>query len=382
MKAVSAALRELVRQSHSRRYQVTAHVPGEDPQPLDTVVSGTITLDYSQTTGVRGGQLVVVGEDAIPKDPAHPLAPFGQYVTVEFIYSLPTGEERISMGEFLVIGYQVERPEKRVRVTLGDWAYRVDRTVLEEPRQWAPDVAVEDAIRDLLEAATGQPLTITSDLGGAVIGGEGFVGSMGESSWATAYALADSHDRALYFTDQTSVTIATRPVLGIAGEELNTGERGVIVSSRSSLSATTAYNRVVVTVESAIDANTYRAVRTLTDGPMAYDPQGFGTFALVATYREENATQATADAYAEYLFSRQAGAARPFDMACIPMPWLEPGDTVLVTGPTGSELAVLEAVSLPFEAETLMDVATRAERVQAPTRVRSSDHEPALMRGA
>lgn len=381
MRNVTDQLRQQVHQSHSRRYEVSVTVPDGDTTTLTTVVAGEVSFDLSRSAGLRAGQITVVGEEAIPYTDTHPLSPFGQYATVAFLYDLPTGTERVEVGEFPLIGTTVTRPEKLVSVTLGDWAYRVDRASLERAQQWAASAEVADVIAQLIADALGFTVTLTSDLAGETIGGEGFIGNAGDSPWRLILALGDAHDRYIYFASRTEVVITSRLGVGTPVDEVATGTGGTIVRSTSDITVTTAYNRIIVIVESAAgDAPTYRAVRTLTDGPLAYDRTGFGIYPMVAHYRVENATQALANSYADYLFARQAGAARSFDLTTIPMPWLEAGDTIMLTSANGSEACVIESMSLPFEAETPSRMTTRADRTQEPGPY--AHRTPALMRGA
>lgn len=365
----------LVTQGHRRTPRVEAFTLEGESLGVIPITGGSVSFDLTRTAGLRAGSLEVPGYEWAPHSETDPLAPFGQYVTVTYDYSYDTSEAgeaaTVELGQFPIIGTEVRRPAEPVRVMLGDWAYRPQRALAESPIQLEATVTIAAAIVSLIQPALPFDLTVAvDDTGGDTIGGDGFIVNAGESPWDAAFNLADTHDCYLYLgRDPSQVFIVTAagfapsPVARIA-----TGDGGVIVAMSADVNVLTACNRVVALAESsAEDGHTYRAVRTLTDGPMAYG-SAFGRWPVVVSIRSDLATQQIADDLADYTFTRRAGAARIVTADIVPMPWLEPGDTVRVAGPTGEENIVLEQITIPLSTRAPETLTARAEQSQLPGR--------------
>jgi hypothetical protein len=311
--------------------------------------------------GVRSGSLTVPGYHWAPSDPAAPLAPFGQYVTVEYDYG-PLGV--VSLGEFPILAVQVTRPGGAVQVTLGDWSFRIVRRVRESARTWKASTKALDLIDTLTEYGLRGGIVVEhSDIGASeTIDGEGFTMNAGDSYWRAAADIADSFGCDIWFTERNRLQIRSRYATPQQpGERLDVGPGGVVVGMTSDVDVLTAYNAVKVIVESEDTEKTYTARRVLTTGPLAWDVDGVGEFTLVQTERLKSAKQKTADDLADRLFDRQVGVARKVALDVIPMPWIEVGDVVVIIGPSGSEDAVVESVSFPLTTATPSAITTRTE---------------------
>lgn len=386
MKPVSDVLRQTVRQGHKRtvrvrllvgsapdEYTVVASNFESEVDDMDllhlTVTDGEVTFDGSSSTGLASARVVIAGRDWAPISADHPLLPFNALMSIEYVFDTDAGQEWVEVGYFSIVDVTTTLPGFRTTVILRDRAYSVDRYLLETPRQWGPSERVIDVIQDLIGEGLGNftSTLVENDLGTVTIGGDGFFANAGDSRWAVAYALADLQDCDMYLSGDLDVELHVVSRTYVAPtwvEQLTFGESGVVISGVTSVSTLTGYNRVIATVESTEDGQTFRSVRTLDDGPMAYATlgDGAGRMPLVITERVENASQALANSMSNYQFKRQVGAVRTLDLTCVPMPWLEVGDTVLVGSPEGTELAVVERVQVPLTVDAPMVVVTRQRR--------------------
>jgi hypothetical protein len=363
MKTITAALRNAVRYGHTRTPTVTAYLRDGTRPVVVPVTEGSVSFALGGSAGLRSGSFTVPGYEWAPSSDTAPLAPLGQYVTISFTYP---GLGVVDLGGFPILGVETTRPGGAVRVTLGDWAYRPARYVLEGPASWPATTKVSDLIVALVSEAYSSPVALVrDDTAGKTLAGQGFTAKQGDSRWKIAADVADLIECDVWFVDRGRLAIGNRYSVPAPVEVLATGPGGSVVVVTSSIDVLTAYNRVIATVESSgSDAASFRAVRTLTTGPFAYDTLGIGKMPLVETERVDNASQAVADDLADRLFTRQAGVVRKLHIDAIPFPWIEPGDAVVVTGPTGSETAVVESVSLPLTTGATMTVDTRASSVQ------------------
>lgn len=148
-----------------------------------------------------------------------------------------------------------------------------------------------------------------------------------------------------------------------AGAEVESLD-GAIVSETVAVVADEAVNRVIVVGDQSDpggDTTTFRAERTLTTGPYAYDISGIGRLALVETVRQPLVSQAVVDAEADRIFERRAGVVRSAALDVVPMPWLEPGDSVgwRSTFVPGRMSGVVNDLTLPLTARGTMRVVLR-----------------------
>lgn len=333
MRAVTDTDRAAVRRGHKRATTVTLHQPG-GPVGVLPVSAGEVSWSLSRGEGVRSGTVTVPGYAWFER--AQPGAV--TWVTVD------VGIEGSvwSFGEFPVTRAVAERPKGTVTLELGDWAWRrakpdaeVATTIGSVTRSAASVVA-----EILGHTALGGAMTVTRDDSGGAACTTAVEVQLGSSVWAALTTLANQVGCIIVVTSRSTCELRNHragvPVDGLGGA-IKSETVGVVVDE--------AVNKVIVVGEQSnpgAETATYRAERTLTSGPYAYDLAGIGKLTLVQSVRQPVVTQAVVEAEAARLAERRFGVVRSQQVTCVPMPWLEIGDTV--TWPAGFWPGILNGV--------------------------------------
>lgn len=333
MRAVTDTDREAVRRGHKRATTVTLHQPG-GPVGVLPVSAGEVSWSLSRGEGVRAGSVTVPGYGWFERVQPGALT----WVTVD------VGIEGSvwSFGEFPVLRAVAERPKGTVTLELGDWAWRAARpdaeTALTIGQGGQPVAAVVAGW--LQRTAFGGAMTVTRDDSGGAMCGSAVEVQLGGSVWAALTTLANQVGCVIVVTSRSTCELrnyrAGVPVDGLGG---------AIKSETVGIIADEAVNRVVVVGEQSNPGGAttvYRAERTLWNGPYGYSPSMFGGLALVQSVRQPVMSQAVVEAEAARLAERRFGVVRSQEVTCVPMPWLEVGDTV--TWPAGFWPGILNGV--------------------------------------
>ena len=72
------------------------------------------------------------------------------------------------------------------------------------------------------------------------------------------------------------------------------------------------------------------------------------------------ATQAIANAKAQYLYDRRAGAVKAVSLRVVPQPWLEAGDVIAwQDGRGGADQGMIDSIEYPLRADQAMNIRLR-----------------------
>lgn len=349
MKNRSEADREMVQRGHKRLARAELWRPdgfvGDVP-----FTTGSIDFSLSRATGDRAGTLAVPGyewEDIL--SPAH----YGWIVV-----TIDIDRRRWNLGEFPIIATQVTTPGGLVNVTLGDWCYRRQRDVAEQPQD---SLVLGTTIADMaVQHLNGSmPWTVTctrDDTNGAMMPSEAKVAGGGDV-WAAMQKAAGLADARLVMPSRNTVELRRYDPERPVDESL----AGLVHRATRRISALKgeACNKVIVTVDGA-DQTTYRSVQTLSEGS-AYDygKDGFGRAQIVETVQVMNPSQGAADAEALRLANRRFGAFKEVDASVPVLPWLEVGDRVSLRIGMELEFVHIETITIPLTANQSMRITGR-----------------------
>lgn len=363
MKTVSAIARTAVTRGHVRHTRVQAYSATGVPGPYVPVTSGEVTFTNQGTSGSRAGRFSVPGYQWAPVVWTAPLAPFGQWVTVEIGIQLDSGAiEWFALGQFPIYAVEITRPGGTVEVTIGDWALRVDRAVLESGRAWGPDVRAIDLFATLLREAFGTTTVVDrNDIGTATLNTR-VVAKPGESRWRIITDIADLLGCYPVLTARNRLSVIRRDETpGLAVETLRTGEAGTVVRSSTQIDALSGYNRFVAIVadSDADEPESFTAVTSITTGPFRYDPKAFGVMPYVRTEAFPGGDAADAQTLSRQDYFDLRGVPRKWTVEAVPMPWLEVNDSVGIVGPDGATVARIATVTFPFSVNEAMTVDTQ-----------------------
>jgi hypothetical protein len=312
------------------------------------ITSGSVSFSLSRADGDRSGSITVPGyswEDLL--SPKH----YGWIVV-----TIDIDDARWNLGEFPITGTQVETPGGAVVVTLGDWAYRRSRSVVEEP---ANSLIVGTTVADMAAQHMSHvmPWTVTctrDDTGGAMMPTEAKLGG-GADVWAAMQQAAGLSDARLVMTSRSTLELRRYDPAEAASEDL----AGLLIRGTRTVSAAKgdACNRVVVRMDGA-DGQTFGAVRTLDTGPFAYG-QEFGFAQIVENVRVESPSDDAAEAESMRIGNRRFGAMKSVDVQTPVLPWLEVGDTVSVDIGGVLERVLIETLTVPLTANQPMRLTGR-----------------------
>lgn len=265
--------------------------------------------------------------------------------------------EPFGLGQWPVLRAVPHRPEGIIEVTLGDWAYRRSRSKAE--------IATETGVGTLAQMIPFwmnpvMPVNVTvvrDDTGGAALASSLRI-QLGADIWSVMTEAANQRGAIIRMLTRGTAEVRVFDPLAPPVEDLG----GTMNTEISGELGDEAINRVVVVVESeASTGPTFRAVRTLTTGPYAYNKAGFGLGVLTEMLRVPVASQAIADAQAKRLADRRFGVVRTLEVEVVAQPWLEVGDVVSLdtTTAAGPEHWMVDTVTYPLTAAGRMRLVMR-----------------------
>jgi hypothetical protein len=350
MRNRTAADREAVGRGHKRLARAELWRPDSGFVCEVPFTQGSVDFSLSRATGDRAGSLAVPGyswEEVL--SPAH----YGWIVV-----TIDIDRHSWNLGEFPIMATEVATPGGLVTVTLGDWAMRRSRDVIETPTQ---DLYLGVTIAAMATRCLNDsfPWTVTctrDDTGGAMMPAEARL-TGGADVWAAMQRIAGMADARLVMPTRDTVELRRydpdRPV----DEDLE----GLVHRATRRLSAMKgeACNRVVVVVDGP-DQTTFRSVQTLSLGS-AYDygESGFGRAQIVETVQAVSPSQAAADMEAQRIANRRFGAFKEVDAQVPVLPWLEVGDRVSLRIGGVMEYVHIESLTVPLTANQSMRITGR-----------------------
>jgi hypothetical protein len=350
MRNRTAADREAVQRGHRRLARAELWDPDSGFICEVPFTQGSVDFSLSRSTGDRAGTLSV---------PGYTWEPLLSPATYRWlVITIDIDRRRWNLGEFPIISTEVSTPGGLVRVTAGDWCYRRQRDVAENPQDsLILGTTIARMAEQHLTHAMPWPVTAgRDDTGGAMMPSEAKITGGGDV-WAAMQKAAGLADARLVMPDRQTVELRRydpdRPV----DEDLE----GLVIRGTRTISAAKgdACNKVIVTVDGA-DQVTYRSVQTLREGS-AYDygKDGFGRAQIVENIQVMDPSQAAADAEAERIANRRFGAMKSVDVQVPVLPWLEVGDRVSLRIGGVVEKVHIETLTMPLTANQSMRLTGR-----------------------
>jgi hypothetical protein len=303
------------------------------------VTGGRLTVDAGAypryTASIDLGDLTLA-----PRRASDPLTPFGARVTLDYTIADGTGRtawvrpcpplivDGVDVGRGRSTGLTVTASDPSLTVDVDAFLAATDppvgaRTVSEAVAYLIRRTDPDAVIRDSVDSAA--PL------------GDGY--QFDGSPWALIEELADGTG-AECFVDLDAAYVF-RPVLPIGDPAgvLAVGKGGTIVGTRSRV--VRGHNRVALRFRDAAGAPVIGVWADRSGGPT--DVSRMGRVTLVES-RDRRASPSQADAAAATYGRRVAGRIRDVEVEAVAAPWFEPGDTIDVTFPTGTDRLVLRTV--------------------------------------
>ncbi len=346
-------------------YRVTAYSPGNHlGAPVDIpVTDGWVLKDATQYPRTHA-QVTTAATSLIPTTIDSNLTPFGGWLKVETGYTDTAGATTyITLMDGPITRLSVDRPGSLLTIEAAD------ASVLQSQRVTATDYAwdsvtypgaynmAQGIAQNVPEAynITGTNSVDLTALTAAMVAipvPTGYVWKAGATAWSVVEYLTDLIGAEAYCNENRRLILRPVPTVGAPVARLATGEGGTITELESVIERT--YNAVYLAYASGI-VGTWKQP-WFSGGPT--DPVYYGLYCLYES-RDGTPTQAQANTAARTYAYRVKGTGRTTSIRAVPMPWLEPGDTVeVLPDDAPSEYHLVQSVTIPLGLD-VMTVTTR-----------------------
>lgn len=363
MRAVSARFLNTIRGSH--RMVADARVcetyqTGTDPSGTDIgIIGGDVRYDASAS--IRGTLDLTTDGTGWDPTPTDLLVPWGNEVFVRRGIDLGSGErEWVPLGYFRMYSVDQDRaPDGPIRIEARDRMSGIVDARMTAPRQFTGAKTVADVFESLvLEVYPDATieydfLPATMTLGRTIVVEEDRYEGLRDLAWSLG--------RIMYWDHLGVLQVRVSPSSGDTVWEVNSGPNGVLVTMSRSLSRDGAYNAVVATGESGDDKPPARGLAR--DMGLTSPTYWFGRFGQVPRFYTSPfiTTSSQARYAAQQMLARTLGLPYAVDFSAVPNPALEPLDPIVVTHPRGSELHIVDQLTIPLVATTAMSGNTRQQ---------------------
>lgn len=363
MRPVSARFLETIRGSH--RMVVDARVctsfqTGVDPEGTTIpILEGDVSLDAS--ADIRATLDLTTDGTGWATQPGQPLTPYGNEIFVRRGVDLGGGtREWVSQGYFRIYAAdQDDAPDGPVRIAARDRMSGLVDARMTSPVQFHASHTVAQVF-DRLVLEVYPAAVITYDFTPTAVAVNRTI-VVEEDRYAALRDLAFSLGRVMYFDHAGVLQVRTAPDPMVAVFNVDAGRDGVLVTLARSLNRDGAYNAVVATGEAPDDKDPPRAVArdmnpdspTYWNGPFGKVPR-FYTSPFVTT-------QGQAITAAQQMLRRVLGIPYNVDFSAVPNPALEPNDPIRINYAGGSELHILDKLTVPLSAEAPLAGTTRQQ---------------------
>lgn len=324
------------------------------------IIEGDVQLDG--TADVRSTvDMATPGRDMWPVRSNLLLAPYGNELFIERGVQFGGGTtEWCSLGYHRIYSVQQDNaPDGPIAIGGRDRMAGIVDAKLTEPRQYTATATfgsvAEDLVLEVYPWATiewddGTDLTT---IGRDVIGEQ--------DRYALLHDVVTSVGKVAYWDHRGVLVIRTPPDPASPVFEVNAGADGVLVEMSRLLTRDGVYNAVVATGEGADTESPVRAL-VVDDNPLS-PTYWFGGFGKVPRFYNSPflTSNAQATTAGTALLRRAAGLPYSVDFTSVPNPALEPDDPVRVVHRSGSEVHVMETLTIPLVADAAAGSRTREQ---------------------
>lgn len=341
--------------------RVTAHGDAHLGASVDVpVTDGWVLKDATQYPRTHV-QVTTADPSIVPYNVASVLSPFGGWLKVEYGYTDSAGVTTyITVADGPITRVSSARPGGLITIEAADAAVFATQKVPATDPAW--NYVVDNQAWNLAQAAgQGWPLGVygTNSVDYTALTAaqlaipipSGYVWKAGQSCWSVCEAMCDLMGAEAFYNENRKLIIRPTPTIGPPVYTFATGEGGTLTGYETTLERT--YNAVYLAYSNGVTGTWIDNGATSTMAPGYY-----GEYALYET-RDGTPTQADANAAAREYARRAKGTGRTTTLRAVPVPWLEPGDSVNVD-PDGqpTEQHLIQSVSIPLGLD-VMTVTTR-----------------------
>jgi hypothetical protein len=348
MWTLSSAAAQAIRGSYRADFRVTATGPDGSTLTGLPLVGGTIN-DSAQSQTRRSGTVYIGDTSWWPEDPTDLLSATGAQLFPEWGISVPgLPTEWVPLGRYVITDVDQTIPDagQGLTVTIADQSQLIKDDRLAAPLQiGTANGTIVQEITALIQRTI--PDAEIVDLTGDTTVCPTY--TIQQDPWADGVEVLAAAIGAEVFANQIGqFVIRPQPTLDDPVVwQVQTGQRGNLVSNARKKTRSTAYNAVICTAEPSTGVPVTVTVTdddpaspTYWGGPFGHRP-AFYTSALITTQE-----QATAAATA--MLARAKGTDTQVVLGTVPNPALQSGDVVRLLGSTGNRLHIVDTVTFPF----------------------------------
>jgi hypothetical protein len=287
-----------------------------------------------------------------PHTPSALLMPFTTTLTITFGYTVQDITSSVVVALLRLIATTAERPGGLLQLDAVDASSVIDGAAT--ARVITPAGTCVQAITDALAMAGIVPAPVlVNQLDAAHTAQPVPVGySWTGSPWANVEAMADALGAECFVDAVGRFILRPVPTVGAPVYTFRTGQGGTLTGMSSV--AARAPNAVTLSYDQGTGAPIYGDWSDTRPSSPANIATGYGVRRVVES-RAGRPTQAAADAAAKAYGIRLAGGVRQVEYRTVPVPWLEPGDTIAVEpvdkGPLESH--VVQSLTLPLDHDAM-----------------------------
>lgn len=341
--------------------RVTAYGDSHLGPSVDVPVSdGWVLKDATQYP--RSHAMVTTADTSlVPTTPATVLTPFGGWLRVEYGYTDTAGATTyITIFDGPITRMSADRPGGLFTIEASDPSVFASQKVPATDPAW--DYVTNNQAWNLAQAAgQGWPLATWGQNGvnyAALTTAQtsipiptGYVWKAGQSCWSVCELMCDLMGAEAFYDTSRKLIVRPTPTIGAPVWTFSTGEGGTLTEYQTIQERT--YNAVYLAYANGITGTWIDNGATSVMAPGYY-----GEYALYET-RDGTPSQVDANNAAREYARRAKGTGRTTTLRSVPVPWLEPGDTVNVD-PIGLpvEQHLIQSVTIPLTLD-VMTITTR-----------------------
>jgi hypothetical protein len=322
------------------------------------IVDGAVRADAS--ADVRTSlDLTTPGNDMWPLRPDGLLAPYGNEVFVERGINYGNGTvEIVSLGYFRINNTNQESgPNGVIQLTATDRMSAIIDARLPNPVQFDPGTSIETVFNTLVHEVYPRA-TIEFDF---VASGVTFTAAhiVDEDRFGFLRDVAKSQGKIMYWDYRGILKVVSPPDPTIPVYNISYGRGGTMINLSRTLTRDGVYNAVVARGESVEGSPPVTA--TVVDDNVNSPTYWNGKFGRVPRFYYSSflTTYSQCVSAATSILRQAVGLPYSINLDAVPNPALEPYDAIQIISPDGTDVHVLDSVTIPLTALSSMSGSTR-----------------------
>jgi hypothetical protein len=358
---ISLTAQQVLAGSHQITVRATAFTDRHGTITDLPISSGAVMVDATSQVR-RTARLTVADPGLWPVDPFDVLSPLGSELLIEYGIVVPgAGVEWVPLIRGVITDISRDQPvtsgQGALPMSLADRSIKVADDRFDQPVQTIPGARVVSEIQRLIRESL-PDVTVTDHTGSTQLAA---VIEIERERWADGIEKLSDALGAETFADPTG-DFVIRPQATHADPvvwQIHAGHNGILVSTSEKQTREQVYNRVIASGQRsdatpavwAAVSDTNPNSPTRYGGPMGRKPRFYSSPLLTTTQQCHEAASA--------LLARTTGMHASLSLTAITNPALDAGDVISVDTGTGSQVHVIDTVTIPLAPGDAQEITTR-----------------------